>query len=153
MTSLYLWLKFLHVAAVIVWIGGTTVIAALTNRAAGTDDPADIRNAIGVGLYIGPRIVGPASGLALLLGLFAVWAGHLRILTPWVVWGLLGFLAHVLIGGILLRKNGERIHGLAGAGSVDHVQLKEALGRQRGLAALYLLTMLSVIWAMVMKPQ
>jgi hypothetical protein len=52
----------------------------------------------------------------------------------------------------ILRKNGERLVGLANAPTVDRIAMAAALHRQRTIATLYVVIMLSTVWAMITKP-
>jgi uncharacterized membrane protein len=152
MFTLYLSLKFLHVAAVIFWIGGIGGLTVMVLRAGREKNLSVLTSLMQLSVYFGQRVIGPASGVALLAGLGMVFAGHLRFMTAWILWGMTGFLLHFIIGGTILRKNGMQLARLASAATPDQAAVSAALDRQKTVALLYLLIMLSTVWAMVAKP-
>lgn len=152
MLSLYFILKFIHVAAVIFWIGGIGALTIMVLRAGKERNPAGLAAAMGLSAYFGQRVIGPASGIALLTGIGMVIKAHLGFMSLWILWGFAGFVLHVILGVTLIRKNSIRLGQLAASPTPDANALAEALNRQRTYATIYILSMLSVVWAMVAKP-
>jgi uncharacterized membrane protein len=151
MFSLYLTLKFIHVVAVIFWIGGVMAMSVFTFRAARASQPA-LAVTIGHAIFYGQKVVGPLSGVVLLAGIVMVIRAKIGFMTPWVLWGFSGIAIHILLGVTVIRKNSERLLQLASAALPDTAALGAALRRQRSLVTIYLFIMLSTIWAMVVKP-
>jgi uncharacterized membrane protein len=152
MTTLYLTLKFLHIVAVIFWVGGITAMTIWTVRAGGEDDRTSLAVTLRHALFYGQRVVGPSSGVVLLAGIAMVINAHIKFSTLWIVWGLAGILVHFILGFTVLRKNAERLAQLAESGTPDPGALDKVLRRQKTVATIYVLIMLSVVWAMVTKP-
>ena len=152
MFSLYLTLKFLHVAAAIIWVGGTVSMTIMTLRASRASQPGALNAAMEHALFYGQRVVGPASIVVLLAGIGMVLSAHMRFMTPWIVWGFAGILIHILLGVTVLRTNGQRLAELSRATNPDRTLLSAALRRQQTAATVYTLIMLSTVWAMVAKP-
>lgn len=152
MFSLYLTLKFIHVLAVIFWIGGITAMAIWTFRAAGEGDLTSLAVTMRHASFYGQRVVGPASGFVLLAGIAMVITAKISWSTPWVIWGLMGIVIHMVLGFAVLAKNSERIAQLAVSPNPDRTQLAAAVKKQKTAATIYVLIMASVVWAMVAKP-
>jgi uncharacterized membrane protein len=152
MFSLYLTLKFLHVAAVIIWIGGIAAMTIWTVRAGRDSDPRSLAVTMRHAIFYGQRVVGPSSGVVLLAGIAMVISAHIPFMTLWIVWGMVGILLHIIFGVTVLRTNGERLVRLAENATPDPVALGKAVQRQKTAAMIYVLIMLSVVWAMVTKP-
>jgi uncharacterized membrane protein len=152
MPSLYFSLKFIHVAAVIFWIGGIAALTIMVLRAGREENPSALVTMMGMSQFFGQRVIGPASGVALLAGIGMVIEAKIGFLTLWVLWGLSGFVLHVLLGVTVIRKNSMRLGQIAAQPTRDLQALQAVLSRQKTLATVYLLSMLTVVWAMVTKP-
>lgn len=152
MFSLYFILKFIHVAAVVAWIGAILSLNITAIRAAKTDNPAVLQELLGSIMFTGQRVIGPGSGIALLAGIGMVIKAKIGFMTPWVLWGMAGMLFHFIVGPTVLRKNGMELGRLAAMTTVDRPALDRVRNRQKTIATVYLLVMLSVIWVMVTKP-
>jgi uncharacterized membrane protein len=152
MFSLYLSLKFLHVASVVFWIGAIASLNFMAFRFSRAPDAGTLGRLQDLFDYFGRRVIGPASGIALLAGIGMVISSRMSFMTPWILWGILGFLFHFIVGATVLRKNALEFARVAGAATPDQSALEKVRARQKTIATVYLLVMLSVIWAMVVKP-
>ena len=152
MLSLYFILKFLHVASVVAWIGAILSLNITAIRATRTSDPAVLKVLLDSITFTGQRVIGPGSGIALLAGIWMVINAKIGFMTPWVMWGMAGMLFHFIIGPTVLRKNGMELGRIAAQPTIDQAALERVRDRQKMIAWVYLLVMLSVIWAMVAKP-
>jgi protoporphyrinogen IX oxidase len=152
MDSLYLLLKFLHVAAVIVWVGGVFSLAVLNARLARLGDPA-VQAAMGLqSEAFGRTVVGPAMAVTLIAGLWMAGQFGIPFTSLWIVWGLVGFAGFVLIGVIAVSRVAAELGALARSAGPEDPRVA-ALGRRLGaLSAINLLLLASVVWAMVFKP-
>ena len=69
MFSLYFILKFIHVAAIVAWIGAILSLNITAIRATRTSDPAVLKVLLDSITFTGQRVIGPGSGIALLAGI------------------------------------------------------------------------------------
>jgi uncharacterized membrane protein len=152
MFSLYSILKFIHISAVVFWVGGVGSMAFFVLRAGRSTSPSVLRDFMALSATFGQRVVGPSSGIALLAGIVMVITAKIGFMTLWIMWGFGGFALHLILGGTVLRRNGMELGRLAAASTVDSAALAAALKKQQTMALVYVLSMLSVIWAMVAKP-
>ena len=104
MDSIYLWLKFVHVAAITVWVGGTFALVVLNARIGRSGDPA-AQAAMGrQSEAFGRTVIGPAMVIALLAGLWMAGQFGIPFDSLWIVWGLVGFVAFIIIVAGLLEE-------------------------------------------------
>jgi uncharacterized membrane protein len=152
MDSLYLWLKFVHVAAVVVWVGGVVALTVLNARLGRAGDPAAAAAMGQQSEAFGRTVIGPAMGVALLAGLWMAGQFGIPFTALWIVWGLVGFVGFFVLGVVATGRAATELGTLARtAGSADPRvgALQQRLGL---LGALNLLLLASAIWAMVFKP-
>ena len=150
MDTLYLLLKFIHVAAIIVWVGGIFALTVLNARSAGSGDAATQAAMGRLSEYFGSVAIGPAMIIAVLAGIATAWRIGFPFSSLWIVWGLIGFvLSGALIGfiGRTARQFGE----LPQEG--DQAARGEVIrSRLLTLNVLNILILASVVWAMIFKP-
>jgi uncharacterized membrane protein len=152
MDSLYLWLKFVHVAAVAVWVGGTVALVVLNARIGRAGNPA-AQAAMGLqSEAFGRTVIGPAMAITLLAGLWMAGQFGIPFTTLWIVWGLVGFVAFILIGIVATNRAASELAALARSAGPDDPRVAALRGRLGALGVLNILVLLSVIWAMVIKP-
>lgn len=150
MLNLSGWLKFIHVVAIAGWLGGFAAIAVLNGLASRNADARMVAAYLTYAEGLGARLVGPASGLAILTGIAAMFVGHVSM-QRWIVWGLVAVALFITIGVTALRPILKRLAGAA-QGNAGSEQLRALLGRQRLFLLANLLVLLSALWAMVFKP-
>jgi uncharacterized membrane protein len=151
MFSPYLFFKFLHVAAAIVWIGGVLTLTILNARLERTQDGAAVQFLAGQGAFFGRLVVGPAAGVTLLAGVALVVLGGGNM-ALWTVWGIIGVFGSMAIGAGLLRRANLQLVELSTAAVTNAVELSGVRRRVALLSALNLLLLFSTVWAMVFKP-
>ena len=145
-------LKFLHVAAVIVWVGGVVALTVLNARIGRLGDPA-AQAAMGQqSEAFGRTVVGPAMAVTLLAGLWMAGQFGIPFTSLWIVWGLAGFIAFIALGVIAMGRPGAQL-GVARANRGRRRSPVATLRQRLGLlGALTIVILASVVWAMVFKP-
>jgi uncharacterized membrane protein len=98
MESLYPWLKFAHVAAVAVWVGGVFALTVLNARLASMGEPAAVAALGQQSEAFGRTVIGPAMGIVLIAGLWMAGQFGIPFTSLWIVWGLVGFVVFILLG-------------------------------------------------------
>jgi uncharacterized membrane protein len=151
MPSPYAVFKFLHILAVIVWIGGVITMSLLSARVGRERDGAALRFLLRQSAFLGQMVLGPAALLTLFAG-FAL-MGVLRSgFTLWMAWGVAGIAASIALGAIVMRPVTLRLMELAEAAPADDARIAEARRRLGRLGLVNLAVLLSTVWAMVAKP-
>jgi uncharacterized membrane protein len=148
-TDGYGWLKLAHVAAVIVWLGGSLALSVLTAAFLRAGNRAVLELFFREAGFFGPMIVGPASLLAFLTGLLMAMVSR-SFGFLWVQIGFAGIVMHFVLGAGLIRAASVRVqHAIA---ATDDDALHSAGRRLRMLNVIYLLLLGIVVAAMVLKP-
>jgi uncharacterized membrane protein len=146
MASLYLLLKFLHVAGVIVWVGGMFALVMLNARIGRSGDMAAVAAMGRQSEEFGRTVVGPAMGLTLLAGLATAGAAGFPFSSSWIVWGM------IAIGVVEVQRASTELTALARSALPGDPRLGALRTRLIWLNAINLLVLASVVWAMVFKP-
>jgi uncharacterized membrane protein len=151
MDTLYLLLKFVHVAAIIVWVGGIFALSLLNAHAARSGNAAAQVEMGRLSEYFGRVAIGPAMIVAVLAGIATAWRIGFPFSSLWIVWGLVGFVLSGALIGFIGRT--AREFGALPAGAGQAVAQAESIrGRLLTLNALNILILASVVWAMIFKP-
>jgi len=145
-------LKFLHVLAVVFWVGGIAALSVAAWRLRNERNRDVLAAILGQASFFGQRVAGPASFIVLLTGPMMVGMAHIGFGTFWVLWGFAGLTAHFWIGATSLRKRTSALLQLASASSGDEAALLAAARRLRSTQLIYLAIMAAVVAAMVLKP-
>jgi protoporphyrinogen IX oxidase len=143
--------KFLHVASVIVWLGGVSTLTVLNIRL--TRDSVDHTTQASLAreaAFLGRAVVGPAAGLTLIAGIATAVVGSLDMGALWITWGFAGIIISMALGGTLIRRTTVSLEtALTGSSPAEVGSLR---GRLTTLNLINLVLLLSVVAAMVFKP-
>jgi uncharacterized membrane protein len=140
--------KFLHVLAVIVWIGGVLTVNVLQVLVSRGDDRAAQTSLLRLGDLYGRVVIAPAAALTLLTGVVRVEQIGVGYGTFWVAWGIVAIVASIVLGATLIRATNATLHRLA----ADDPRWPTLLRRVATLYGVNLLLLLSALWAMEFKP-
>ncbi len=151
MSMLYSILKFLHVSAVIVWLGAVITLAVLFVRLAREREAGGLRLLARQAEFVGKSLIGPAAIVTLLAG-GALMAEMHSGMPAWVWWGLIGFFTSMFLGGFLMQRTGRKLSTIASSPAPDAAAIGALQGRLRMLGIVNIVILLSVVWAMVAKP-
>lgn len=156
-SPVYLWLKLLHVAAVIAFLGNITTGLFWHSHAARTRDPRLLAHAVDGIIRSDRRFTIPGVVVILVSGFGAAGIGGYPILrTPWILWSLVLFSVSGLIFGLRVVPLQRRLKALAKAGAGQDPfdwERYQRLARSWELwGAAALLTPLVALVLMVLKP-
>ncbi|HET7604432.1 MAG TPA: DUF2269 family protein [Gemmatimonadales bacterium] len=151
MREIYTWLKFVHVLSVAAWLGGFAALLVLNSITPRHADRGGLSAYLRYAEGLGPRLIGPASGLALLSGLVMVLVGHVG-LPLWILWGLAAAVIFILIGVTLLRPLLNQLRKAAAEDGAAPVDVASVLRKQRSWFLVNLIILALAAWAMVLKP-
>lgn len=152
MDSLYLWLKFIHIASVAVWIGGIIALVVLNARMARTGEPSMAASLGQQSEYFGRSVLGPAMGLTLLAGLGTAGVAGFPFSSAWIVWGIVGFILSIAIGVIAVGRTAAELGQVAASAGPSDPRFAATRGRLVTLNVVNVLLLASIVWAMVFKP-
>lgn len=149
MDPLFLALKFVHIVAVIVWLGGLVALAVINALAARGGD-AQSAGAVGrLGAEFGQRVVGPAGGVTLLAGVATAARIGYPFTSAWIVWGAAAIVGSLLLGAFPIRRAAEALSAIPPA---DGARIAAARSRLSMLGVANLGLLFSAVFAMVFKP-
>lgn len=152
MFTIYNLFEFLHIAAVIVWIGGVVALSIINVRLAREQDRAALVALSRQSDFYGRAILGPAAGITLITGIVMVAVLGLGFGTLWIVWGLVGVFGSLVLGVALIRRATAELSALAPTVAPNDPRVIALQQRLATLSTINLLLLLSAVWAMVFKP-
>lgn len=145
-------LKFIHVAAVVIWVGGGLALAILNARLGRAGDRHALAAVVRETVFFGRAVIGPAIGIVLFAGIAMVAVGRVPPRSAWIIWGLLAIVAFVLVGAVLTGRTGVELGRLTAVEPPDLPRIATLQRRMGVLMVLNFLILFSTIWAMVFKP-
>lgn len=104
----YLFVNFLHVAAAILWLGGGFSIVLIAARAERANDDAQLSHVIRSSAFLGKMVFFPAQLILLISGGILWWMSW-KLVEFWLLLGLGGFVASMLIGMLIMGPGSERL--------------------------------------------
>jgi uncharacterized membrane protein len=150
--NLYSVFKFLHVVAVIVWLGGLFTTSIMTARVAREGNPSATLSLVRQSVFIGRSVMGPAAAVALIAGIVMVIDGGIGFGTLWIAWGLGAIIVSMGLGATVIRRSGEELGRLLASEKHDEGAVTAAQRRLGTLGMINLLILVSAVWMMVVKP-
>jgi uncharacterized membrane protein len=144
--------KFLHILAVIVWVGGVLTVNVLQVLTGRGHDRAAQASLLRLSDLYGRAVIAPAAALTLLTGLVRVEQINVGYRTLWVAWGIAAIVLSLAIGATLIRATNAELRRLATDAPADNPHWPTLQRRAATLYGLNLLLLLSAVWAMEFKP-
>ena len=144
-------IKYVHVLAAIVWVGGAFYAQILAIQIQRSTDPDDIpkfgRNAE----YIGTRVFLPASIILFVAGAILV-AQRWSFSQAWVSIAIALWLVSVLAGALYLGPRSKKIGELFAAEGPSSVAARTLVDRLFLVSRLELVSFAVIVFLMVVKP-
>jgi uncharacterized membrane protein len=150
--TVYSLFKFLHIVAVILWVGGVFTVGILNARIARTGERSAMAALGQQSAAFGRTLIGPAAGTALVSGLVMIVDGGIEFTTLWVLWGLIALVLSMFLGSGPIRRAGEELAHRSSNPESDGARVAALRNRLRSLNAVNLVIIFSAVWAMVFKP-
>jgi uncharacterized membrane protein len=145
-------LLFVHVLAVIGWLGAGIVFQILSERALGTRDDRKIQALLSMGDDLGPVYFGIVTVLVLITGIAMVLNGDWSFGEPFVIGGLAGIVSSGALGGAVIGPSSQRAQASFQEGGVVTPEIEGLLAKVRNFGRLDLALMIVVVFLMTYKP-
>ena len=145
-------LKFVHVAAAMVWVGGGAAIQWFALRTMAARDGARMAAFARDTEWVGTRIFIPSALLVVALGFVLVWDGPYELGTTWVWLSLVLFGISFLAGAGYLGPESKRIGAQIDAEGADSPAVQARIARLIKLSRLDLVLLFAIVFLMVTKP-
>jgi uncharacterized membrane protein len=151
--TLYEWLLFGHIAAVIAWVGGGMLLQmmVLRTRALGPERAVQLLADIE---WMSVRYFIPVSLLTVALGfgLIAESEGVYDLGQTWIVLALIAYAISFFVGALYLGPESGRISKLAAERGDDDPEVQSRLLRLQWIARAELTMLVLIVLDMVVKP-
>ncbi len=151
-SSWYAAFMAVHVLAVVVWIGGGTLLTIFGILAERRQDAEEVSAIARMAAFAGERIFAPAGVIVVAMGIAMVIDGHLGFGHFWIIFGLLGFLATFLTGVTVLAPAAKRLSALVETHGATHPETQAAIAHILRIARVDIAMLLVVVVDMVTKP-
>jgi uncharacterized membrane protein len=112
MPETYTILLFLHITAVILWLGAGTMVDLLALRAERQDDPTAMQKIVDDVDSLSNTFFIPAALAALVFGILLVIDGPWSFGSLWIILGLAGFGVSFLMGVLYFAPVTKRLNGI-----------------------------------------
>lgn len=150
--TLYEFLKFVHILAAVVWVGGALTVQVISLRVMRAGDPSRKAALAGELEWVGTRVFTPASGILLLFGIFLVLEGNWGFDEPYVGAGILIWLLSTVTGSGFLGPELGRIQKMADAEGPESPTVTARVNRLLLVSRIDLVLLVLAIFLMVVKP-
>lgn len=145
-------LKFLHVVAVIAWVGGGIYAQALGTRALREGDPARLATTATAIGDLGKRLIAPVAIASLVFGVWLVAVSEWNFTDTWIVLGLVGIAITIVTGAGFLGPEAERLGKALGERGPSDSEVGRRIRRILVISRIDLVVLLLVVADMVFKP-
>ena len=150
--SLYEFLLFVHVLAVVLWVGGGTTLHVLGRRVKRAGDPerrlAFARDAT----WVGNRLYAPLAVVLVIGGVLLVVEGGYEFSELWITLGFTGWTISLVLGIGFYARQERKLDELAAREGAAAPATERAIDRVQTVNALEVLMLVLVIADMVVKP-
>ena len=149
---LYRVMLFVHVMAVIMWLGAGIVFQLLSERATADNDEGKMRSLVSLGDTFGKAYFGVLTAVVLVSGLILVLDGDWGFDHVFIIGGLVGIVASGALGGAVIGPTSERVQKRLGDGGALDAESVADIIRIRNVGRIDLLIMTLVVFLMTYKP-
>jgi uncharacterized membrane protein len=146
-------LKWLHVTAAVIWVGGAFANQFFALRAIGSKDGTRMANFAADAEWMGTRIFMPASIAVLIFGVLTVVnVEAYGFGDTWILIGLGGIVATIITGAGFLGPESGRLKELIATKGPDDPQVAERIKRILTISRIDLVVLMFIIFDMVVRP-
>jgi uncharacterized membrane protein len=151
-SSWYLAFESIHVVFVVIWVGAGTLLAFLGVVAERQNDPTQLATSVLQAAVVRRKLFSPAAVVVLAMGIAMMINGDLDWGKFWVSFGLLGFVASMILGMAVLGPMSRRLEGPIETGGPGSAEAQAAIGRILLISRIEVAVLLLVVVDMVVKP-
>jgi Predicted integral membrane protein (DUF2269). len=151
--GVYHTLKFVHILAAVVWVGGGIFAQMYATRLRRANDPDRLARFARDIEFFGSKVFAPISGIALLMGISMVlYAPFIYWSETWIVVGLAGFAATFITGAFFLGPESGKIAKAFEAEGATSPTVQASIKRIFLISRIDAVVLVVVILDMVFKP-
>lgn len=149
---LYKVLLFVHVLAVILWVGAGAMFQIISERLVKSGDVSRMKEFIKTGSLVPSAYFGVLTAAVLGSGIWMVIESGYTWEDSFVVGGIAGILASGAIGGAVIGRTSEALAAAADAQTLDEAGFRAGVAKLRTFGRLDLAIMAVVVYLMTVKP-
>lgn len=151
--NLLTWLKFGHILAAMIWIGGGVTLSLIGIRTRQSEDLHFFREFVQTLSYVGLRVLMPAVIAVLVFGVWMVFAFSAWQFTQlWILMALGAFAIAFAIGAVYLSRIALALDKLTAVPDFDLKVARDLLSRWIIGYQIVLIVLIFAVWDMVFKP-
>ncbi len=143
-------MKFIHVAAAVIWVGGGVAVQVFALRAQRSGDPERLATLTAEAEWMGMKVFMPTSIVLLVMGVLMTldrWSFE----DPWIVIGIIGILFSIGVGAGFLGPESGRLKQLIPSKGTSDPEVQARIKKIFLISRIELLVLFIVIFAMVTK--
>ena len=145
-------LKFVHVGAAVVWVGGGAMIQFFALRALGRKDPLGMVQFTRDVEWIGNHVLLPSALVVVVFGFLLVWDGPWELSTTWIWLSLVIYAISFVVGLFVLTPQAKKIGDLIEAEGPESGAVQSQIGRILQISRVDLVLLFAIVFLMVTKP-
>lgn len=147
----YSLIKFIHVLAVIIWLGGAFTLSLLNYLVAQKKDISGLISLSKYAEFMGKFIISISAGITLLSGIsLSVFFGFGW--PFWVIWGFWIIILASILGSTVMRKISGKMNAIAQSKDPDYPKLHTLQRKFFIWNIIILILLFSAVWMMIFKP-
>lgn len=147
----YSLIKFIHILAVIIWLGGAFVMSMLNYLLARKKDITGLIALSKYAEFMGKFIISISAAVTLLTGIsMSVFLGFGW--PFWVIWGFWIIILTSILGATVMRRMSGKINTVARSEDIDYHKLQAMQRRFFIWNVIIIILLFSAVWVMILKP-
>jgi uncharacterized membrane protein len=145
-------LKFVHVGAAIVWVGGAAMIQFFALRATARNEPLGLVQFTRDAEWVGNRVMLPSALTVVVLGFLLIWDGPWELSQTWIWLSLAIFAVSFLLGLLVLTPQAKKVGNLIEAEGPESPSVHASISRIFLISRIDLVLLFAIVFLMVVKP-
>jgi uncharacterized membrane protein len=145
-------LKFVHVGAAIVWVGGAAMIQFFALRATARNEPLGLVQFTRDAEWVGNRVMLPSALTVVVLGFLLIWDGPWELSQTWIWLSLAIFAVSFLLGLLVLTPQAKKVGNLIEAEGPESPSVRASISRIFLISRIDLVLLFAIVFLMVVKP-
>jgi uncharacterized membrane protein len=145
-------LKFAHVGAAIVWVGGAAITQFFALRTIWSGDPLRLVAFTRDAEWVGNRVMLPSALVVIALGFLLVWDGPYELGMTWIWLALVLFALSFLLGLFVLTPEAKRIGNQIEAEGPESPAVQQRIKRILNIGRIDVILLFAIVFLMVVKP-